>query len=224
MSGEALRVLEGGRAPRGWEALWPIDVWRQSGLPHGDLAPSFDGEVLIHFEGLLQPWLKEAAKRWARARLLAETAPTIASYAGLRSGPLLHPHREQQRGSPTRSRAGRRSHGREDPVVRVVWRDAWVRGVALVRCLAGGRLLSRLRQRDAAGSDYCSGLSRVACVGAVACSQRPAASLTKHCVASGSLVLRLAKQHSFCLNANSEVHRLPHHRGMQRSRARGRPS
>ena len=30
--------------------------------------------------------------------------------SGLRSRPLLHPHREQQRGSPTRSRAGRRSH------------------------------------------------------------------------------------------------------------------
>jgi hypothetical protein len=57
-------------------------------------------------------------------------APTIASYAGLRSGPLLHPHREQQRGSPTRSRAGRRSHGREDAVVRVLWSDAWVRGRA----------------------------------------------------------------------------------------------
>jgi integrase len=79
MSGEALRVLEGGRAPGGWEALWPIDVWRQSELPHGDLAPSYDGEVLIHFEGLLQPWLKEAAKRWARARLLAETTPQTMS-------------------------------------------------------------------------------------------------------------------------------------------------
>lgn len=79
MSGEALRVLEGGRAPGGWEALWLIDVWRQSELPHGDLAPSYDGEVLIHFEGLLQPWLKEAAKRWARARLLAETTPQTMS-------------------------------------------------------------------------------------------------------------------------------------------------
>ena len=31
----------------------------------------------------------------------------------------------------------RRSHGREDPVVRVVWRDAWVRGIGLVRLGTG---------------------------------------------------------------------------------------
>jgi hypothetical protein len=94
--------------------------------------------------------------------------------SGLRSRSLLHPHREQQRGSPTRSRAGQRSHGPEDAVVRVMWRDAWVRGVALVRCPAGRRLLSRLRERDAAGSDCCSGLyPRGSRVGAVACSQPP---------------------------------------------------
>ena len=75
MSAEALRVLEGGRAPRGWEALWAEDVWSQSELPHGDLASTYRGEVHIHFEGLQQPWLKEAAKRWARARLLGDTTP-----------------------------------------------------------------------------------------------------------------------------------------------------
>jgi hypothetical protein len=37
--------------------------------------------------------------------------------------------------------------------------DGRVRGEALVRCLAGGPPLSRLRQRDAADSDCCSGLS-----------------------------------------------------------------
>jgi len=51
------------------------------------------------------------------------------------------------------------------------------------------------------------------CVVAGDCSQPPDASLSKHCVARGSLVLRLAKQHYFCLGANSELHRLPHHRG-----------
>ena len=40
-----------------------------------------------------------------------------------------------------------------------------------------------------------------------------AASLSKHYVPRGSLVLRLAKQHSRCLGAHSELHRLPHHRG-----------
>ena len=82
-----------------------------------------------------------------------------------------------------------------------------VRGVALVWCQAGGRLLSRLRQRDAAGSHRCSGVCPGgSCVGAVACSQRSAVSLSKQCVAGGSPVLRLAKQHCFFLNANSELH------------------
>jgi hypothetical protein len=79
MSAELLRVVEGGRAPRGWEALWAKDVWRQGELPHGDLASTYNGEVLIHFERLRQPWLKEAAKRWARARLLGDTTPQTMS-------------------------------------------------------------------------------------------------------------------------------------------------
>ena len=38
-----------------------------------------DGAIL--FDGIAQPWLKEAAKRWARARLLAGGAPsTMAHY------------------------------------------------------------------------------------------------------------------------------------------------
>ncbi len=81
MSAEALRVVEGSRAPRGWEALWAKDVWIQSELPHGDLASTYGGEARINFEGLRQPWLKEAAKRWARARLLGDTTPqTMSAY------------------------------------------------------------------------------------------------------------------------------------------------
>ena len=56
-------------------------------------------------------------------------------------------------------------------------------------------------------------IRRESCVGAVACSEPPAGSLSKHCVARGWLVLRLAKQHCCCLGANSELHRLPHHSG-----------
>ena len=56
-------------------------------------------------------------------------------------------------------------------------------------------------------------IPRESCVGAVAWSQPPAANLSKHYVARGSLVLRLAKQHCFCLTANPEPHRPPHHRG-----------
>ncbi len=81
MSAEPLRVIDGGAAPRGWEALWQRDVWCQSELPHGDLVSTYRGEEFIHFERIGQPWLKEAAKRWARARLLADTAPrTMSSY------------------------------------------------------------------------------------------------------------------------------------------------
>jgi integrase len=79
MSATPLRVVEGARAPRGWEALWAKDVWCQSELPHGDLASSYSGEAFIHFERLRQPWLKEAAKRWARARLLGDTTPQTMS-------------------------------------------------------------------------------------------------------------------------------------------------
>ena len=81
MSAEPLRVIDGGAAPRGWEALWQRDVWCQSELPHGDLVSAYRGEEFIRFERIGQPWLKEAAKRWARARLLADTAPRkMSSY------------------------------------------------------------------------------------------------------------------------------------------------
>jgi integrase len=81
MSAEPLRVLEGGGAPRGWEKLWAKDVWGQTELPHGDLVSMYRGEEFIRFERIAQPWLKEAAKRWARMRLLADTSPrTMSSY------------------------------------------------------------------------------------------------------------------------------------------------
>lgn len=77
MTAEPLRALDGGRGePRGWEALWAMDMWRGRDLPHGDLASSYRGEVLVRFDGLEQPWLKEAAKRWARVRLLGDTTPS----------------------------------------------------------------------------------------------------------------------------------------------------
>jgi site-specific recombinase XerD/ferredoxin len=81
MSPEPLRVVDGGRAPTGWEALWARDVWFSSELPHGDLAHRYRGGETLRFERICQPWLKEAAKRWARARLLSDTAPrTISAY------------------------------------------------------------------------------------------------------------------------------------------------
>ncbi len=81
MSAEPLRVIDGGRGPRGWEALWPRDVWFGSELPHADLASCDRGEESLRFERICQPWLKEAAKRWVRARLLSDTAPrTMSAY------------------------------------------------------------------------------------------------------------------------------------------------
>jgi len=81
MTATALRVLDGGGAPRGWEQLWIKDQWRQGELPHGDLASTYRGETIVHFEHLRQPWLKDAAKRWARARLLGASSPrTMCCY------------------------------------------------------------------------------------------------------------------------------------------------
>jgi integrase len=81
MTAEALRVLEGGRAPRGWEEPWARDQWHPRELPHGDLASVPGRGGILHFEGLVQPWLREAAKRWARARLLRSTTPqTMSDY------------------------------------------------------------------------------------------------------------------------------------------------
>ena len=81
MGAEPLRVLQGGGAPRGWEKLWAKDVWGQTELPHGDLASMYRGEEFIRFERIAQPWLKEAAKRWARMRLLSDTSPrTMSAY------------------------------------------------------------------------------------------------------------------------------------------------
>ena len=76
-----LRVVDGGKAPTGWEALWPRDVWFSSELPHGDLAHRYRGGETLRFDRIAQPWLKEAAKRWTRARLLSDTSPrTISAY------------------------------------------------------------------------------------------------------------------------------------------------
>jgi len=81
MSPEPLHVVDGGRAPAGWEALWPRDVWFASELPHGDLAHRYRGGETLRFDRICQSWLKEAAKRWTRARLLSDTTPrTISAY------------------------------------------------------------------------------------------------------------------------------------------------
>jgi hypothetical protein len=75
MTATPLEAIDGGRAPEGWERLWASDRWPLRELPHSDLHSTVRaGSVL--FSGIPQPWLKEAAKCWTRARLLHGGAPT----------------------------------------------------------------------------------------------------------------------------------------------------
>jgi hypothetical protein len=110
MSGAPLRVLEGGARLGMWAELWERDRWRQSELPNGDLSSTHRGERAVNFGRLVQPWLMEAAKRWARARLLAGTsAGSVSSYLSDLS-PLsewLAEQRAPRRRARTRSRARR---------------------------------------------------------------------------------------------------------------------
>ena len=80
MTANELTAIDGRRALTGWDELWASDCWPLRQLPQGDLLGArSDGAIL--FEGIAQPWLKEAVKRWARARLLAGGAPsTMSSY------------------------------------------------------------------------------------------------------------------------------------------------
>jgi site-specific recombinase XerD len=80
MTATSLEAIDGGRAPEGWERLWASDRWPLRELPHNDLHSSVRAGSIL-FAGIPQPWFKEAAKRWARARLLGGGAPTtMASY------------------------------------------------------------------------------------------------------------------------------------------------
>ena len=51
-----------------------MDRWPVGKLPRGDLHSDY-GTGAIRFSGLEQPWLREAAKRRVRVRLLSGTAP-----------------------------------------------------------------------------------------------------------------------------------------------------
>ena len=59
------------RAPRGWEALWQRDRWPHDLLP--TVAPDGEQGGQLRFDGIGADWLREAAKRWTRARLLSGT-------------------------------------------------------------------------------------------------------------------------------------------------------
>jgi integrase len=81
MSAGPLRIVEGGRAAGGWGALWERDAWSFAELPHADLHPEQHGA--IRFARITRPRMREAAKRWARARLLRATSPaTMRVYLG----------------------------------------------------------------------------------------------------------------------------------------------
>ena len=74
-----LEAIDGGRAPDGWERLWASDRWPLREMPHSDLHSNVRAGSIL-FAGIPQPWFKEAAKRWARARLLAGGAPSTMSH------------------------------------------------------------------------------------------------------------------------------------------------
>lgn len=69
-----LRALPGGLPPGVWERLWPQDVWRREEFPHADLGCTHRPGVGVRFTGFAHPFLKEAAKRWVRARVLTGTS------------------------------------------------------------------------------------------------------------------------------------------------------
>ena len=75
-----LRLIEADRAADGWEELWSRDRWRGRELPHANLSGRRSQQVILHFEGLVQPWLKEATKRWVRARVLSSRTPSTMSH------------------------------------------------------------------------------------------------------------------------------------------------
>lgn len=83
MSAQHLSVVEGAGHRGAWAELWERDRWRQSELPNGDLSSTYRGDRIVNFARLQQPWLKEAAQRWARARALAGTSiSSISAYVG----------------------------------------------------------------------------------------------------------------------------------------------
>jgi hypothetical protein len=59
------------REGTGWEVEYPRDVWRLHTLPgltrNTGKAP--EGRNHLRFDRIIQPWLRELAKRWARLRL-----------------------------------------------------------------------------------------------------------------------------------------------------------
>ena len=82
MTAKGLTAIDGGQTPDGWAKLWASDRWPLRDLPHADLQGA-GREGAILFDRITQPWLREAAKRWARARLLAGGASsTMAHYVG----------------------------------------------------------------------------------------------------------------------------------------------
>jgi integrase len=50
----------------GWDSEYPRDTWRPRRL---GIAAA--GQATLHFGGIIQPWLKDLAKRWTRSRISA---------------------------------------------------------------------------------------------------------------------------------------------------------
>ncbi len=59
----------------GWDSEYPRDIWRPRRLGIADA-----GQATLQFGGIIQPWLKDLAKRWIRSRISAGLSmPACAS-------------------------------------------------------------------------------------------------------------------------------------------------
>src|SRR5664279_3517548 len=150
MSAEPLRVLDGGRAPRGWEALWRKDVWCQSELPHGDLVSTYRGEEFIHFKRISQPWLKEAAKRWARVRGCCRTRRRGRS-AAISSGSRISASGSRSTPPEVSAPSGLSRSVLEDYMLWVRHESPWKPATRNQRLLAVRLLLEEQREDGLAG-------------------------------------------------------------------------
>jgi integrase len=71
MSRAALAVVAAPEASEAPDALWEADVWHADRLPRMTDRPPVATDRLIIFTGLEPAFLRQAAKRWARNRLLS---------------------------------------------------------------------------------------------------------------------------------------------------------
>lgn len=80
-SSAQLALVLGESQAQGWDSILESDEWRQQSVPNGDLSTLHRGNRYIRFGRIEQPWLKFAAKQFAKDRLLAASSfGTVKAY------------------------------------------------------------------------------------------------------------------------------------------------